>query len=170
MSDITAPVQTDITAPTCDDLGKYNRNRSTPYDFESVDVEYLDTWRWGVVQREVFRRKSDGTLWAATWRQGIGDMNQGEANLADGTAHIERVYPHEKVATVYTADPAPRLWLRVTFAAGGGVNAYGPWSSAERRDVAAASWRREVTVSAVDLFDGRPDADRYIAPNEGPRP
>ncbi len=106
MSDSTAPIPTDIKAPTCADLDEWNDDRDDEWDYESVETTYTGIWRWGVVQREVFRRKSDGTLWAATWRQGIGDMNQGEANLRDGTAKIVRVYPHQKTVTVYGTEPS----------------------------------------------------------------
>lgn len=59
-------------------------------------------------------------------------------------------------------------WIVVDFKPGethnGGRVAYGPWSSAERRDRAVEAWRRDKLVASVEVATGKPqDVLRVIA-------
>lgn len=65
---------------------------------KSISREAIDKWRWGTVEREIFVRESDNTIWSVTYRiSADGETNE----LREGEAHIVQVEPYEKTITDY---------------------------------------------------------------------
>lgn len=81
--------------PTCEDL----RNKK---EYKKVHSESDTSWRHGSYEFDVYHRASDNTYWGASYEK----SSDGETNgLREGTADISRVYPHQKVMTVYESYP-----------------------------------------------------------------
>lgn len=79
----------DIIPPTCEEICEE--------ELESVEREIDNSWRHGCYIYEVYRRQSDDTYWAVSYRL----STDGETNeLREGSAEISQVFPVTETITV----------------------------------------------------------------------
>jgi len=76
-----------VRAPILEDL----REELLPEVQETIH----ETTRWGVAMTKVFRRESDNTFWAVSFRVESGDNGVNE--FYEGNPDITQVEPHERI-------------------------------------------------------------------------
>ena len=82
-----------MLAPTLSELWDCDQEK-----LQLIFSDTVDKWRWGTIERDIYRRLSDDTYWSIYYRM----SSDGETNeFRDGETEVTQVYPTTKVIIEY---------------------------------------------------------------------